>query len=90
MTTFFGKLIVNLAVVWVLLLWGKPLALQILNRTTDPLYLAIIAIVSVSLVGCLVYLMTKIDWGSIIGKRFPWTINGHDVKDNKSGGPSKT
>jgi uncharacterized membrane protein YdjX (TVP38/TMEM64 family) len=89
-TTFFGKLIVNLAVVWVLLLWGRPLALQILNRTTDPLYLAIIAIVSVSLIGCLVYLMTKIDWGSIIGKRFPWTINGHDVKDNKSGGPSKT
>ncbi len=37
-TTFFGKLIVNLAVVWALLLWGRPLALQILNRTTDPLY----------------------------------------------------
>jgi uncharacterized membrane protein YdjX (TVP38/TMEM64 family) len=89
-TTFFGKLIVNLAVVWALLLWGRPLALQILNRTTDPLYLAIIAIVSVSLVGCLVYLLMRVDWGSIIGKRFPWTISGHGVKDDRSDGQFKT
>ena len=89
-TTFFGKLIVNLAVVWALFLWGRPLAMQILNRTTDPLYLAIIAIVSVSLVGCLVYLLMRVDWGSIIGKRFPWTINGHGIKDDRSDGPFKT
>jgi hypothetical protein len=85
-TTFFGKLIVNLAVVWILLLWGRPLVMQILNRTTDPVYLAIIAIVSGSLVGCLVYFVTRVDWDSIIGKRFPWTVNGRSVKDNKSDG----
>jgi uncharacterized membrane protein YdjX (TVP38/TMEM64 family) len=89
-TTFFGKLIVNLAVVWALLVWGRPLALQILNRTTDPLYLAIIAIVSVSLGCCLVYLLMRVDWGSIIGKRFPWTISGQGVKDDRSDGQFKT
>ena len=88
-TTFFGKLIVNLVVVWILLLWGRPLALQILNRTSDPMYLAIFTIVSVSLVGCLLYLVTKLDWGSIISKRFPWTVSGHSIDDNESGGESK-
>ena len=88
-TTFFGKLIVNLVVVWILLLWGRPLALQILNRTSDPVYLAIFTIVSVSLVGCLLYLVTKLDWGSIISKRFPWTVSGHSIDDNESGGESK-
>ena len=88
-TTFFGKLIVNLAVVWVLLIWGRPLALQILNRTSDPVYLALIAIVSVSLVGCLLYFTTRLDWVSIIGKRFPWTLRGHSVDDNDSNGEAK-
>ena len=88
-TTFFGKLIVNLVVVWILLLWGRPLALQILNRTSDPVYLAIFTIVSVSLVGCLLYFVTKLDWGSIISKRFPWTVSGHSIDDNESGGESK-
>ena len=88
-TTFFGKLIVNLVVVWILLLWGRPLALQILNRTSDPVYLAIFTIVSVSLVGCLLYLVTKLDWGSIISKRFPWTVSGHSIDDNESDGESK-
>jgi uncharacterized membrane protein YdjX (TVP38/TMEM64 family) len=88
-TTFFGKLIVNLAVVWILLLWGQPLALQILNRTTDPVYLALIAIASVSLISCVLYFVTRADWGSIIGKRFPWTVNGHGDDDNKSDGTTK-
>jgi uncharacterized membrane protein YdjX (TVP38/TMEM64 family) len=82
-TTFFGKLIVNLAVVWILLLWGRPLAQQILDRSTDPLYLALIAAASISVVGLLLYIVTRLDWGSIIGKRFPWTMN--DNQGDKNG-----
>ncbi|MGH9984000.1 MAG: VTT domain-containing protein [Nitrososphaeraceae archaeon] len=82
-TTFFGKLIVNLAVVWILLLWGRPLAQQILDRTTDPLYLALFAAASISVVGFLLYIVTRLDWGSIIGKRFPWTMN--DNQGDKNG-----
>jgi membrane protein YqaA with SNARE-associated domain len=36
-TTFIGKFIINLSVVRILVLWGKPLAAQLLDRTTDPL-----------------------------------------------------
>jgi len=82
-TTFFGKLIVNLAVVWILLLWGRPLAQQILDRSTEPMYLAVFAAASISVVGLLLYIVTKLDWGSIIGKRFPWTMN--DNQGDKNG-----
>jgi uncharacterized membrane protein YdjX (TVP38/TMEM64 family) len=82
-TTFFGKLIVNLAVVWILLLWGRPLAQQILDRSTDPLYLALFTAASISVVGLLLYIVTRLDWGSIIGKRFPWTMN--DNQGDKNG-----
>ncbi len=82
-TTFFGKLIVNLAVVWILLLWGRPLAQQILDRSTEPVYLALFAAASISVVGLLLYIVTRLDWGSIIGKRFPWTMN--DNQGDKNG-----
>jgi uncharacterized membrane protein YdjX (TVP38/TMEM64 family) len=81
-TTFFGKLIVNLAVVWILLLWGRPLAQQILDRSTDPLYLALFAAASISVVGLLLYIVTRLDWDSIIGKRFPWTMNDNQGDKN--------
>lgn len=82
-TTFFGKLIVNLAVVWILLLWGRPLAQQILDRSTEPVYLALFTAGSISVVGLLLYIVTRLDWGSIIGKRFPWTMN--DNQGDKNG-----
>ena len=82
-TTFFGKLIVNLVVVWILLLWGRPLAQQILDRSTEPMYLALFAAASISVVGLLLYIVTRLDWGSIIGKRFPWTMN--DNQGDKNG-----
>ncbi|MGI0044337.1 MAG: VTT domain-containing protein, partial [Nitrososphaeraceae archaeon] len=81
-TTFFGKLIVNLAVVWILLLWGRPLAQQILDRSTDPFYLALFAAASISVVGLLLYIVTRLDWDSIIGKRFPWTMNDNQGDKN--------
>jgi len=81
-TTFFGKLIVNLAVVWILLLWGRPLAQQILDRSTEPMYLALFAAASISVVGLLLYIVTRLDWGSIIGKRFPWTMNDNQGDKN--------
>jgi uncharacterized membrane protein YdjX (TVP38/TMEM64 family) len=82
-TTFFGKLIVNLAVVWILLLWGRPMAQQILDRSIEPMYLALFAAASISVVGLLLYIVTRLDWGSIIGKRFPWTMN--DNQGDKNG-----
>ena len=89
LTTFFGKLIVNLAVVWVLIIWGRPLAMQMLNETTDTTYLLLVTLISVLLVGYTIYLSTRVNWGSVLGKWFPWTVNGQDGEDNKSAGETK-
>jgi membrane protein DedA with SNARE-associated domain len=79
LTTFGGKLIINLAVVWAAVLWGLPMVQQFLNQTTDPVHLLILAVVSLIIAVATVYLVIKLDWGTIIGKWFPWTLNaGYD------------
>jgi membrane protein DedA with SNARE-associated domain len=84
LTTFGGKLIINLAVVWAAVLWGLPMVQQFLNQTTDPVHLLILAAVSLIIAVATVYLVIKLDWGTIIGKWFPWTLNaGYDKE--KSG-----
>lgn len=88
-TSFFGKVIVNFAVVWVLLVWGRPLAIQMLNMSTDTTYLYFIALVSVLLVGYIIYSVTRLDWGSIIGKWFPWTLDGQNYNNDERDGKTK-
>jgi membrane protein DedA with SNARE-associated domain len=84
LTTFGGKIIINLAVVWAAVLWGLPMVQQFLNQTTDPVHLLILAVVSLIIAVATVYLVIKLDWGTIIGKWFPWTLNaGYDKE--KSG-----
>jgi membrane protein DedA with SNARE-associated domain len=84
LTTFGGKLIINLAVVWAAVLWGLPMVQQFLNQTTDPVHLLILAVVSLIIAVATVYLVIKLDWGTIIGKWFPWTLDaGYDKE--KSG-----
>lgn len=84
LTTFGGKLIINLAVVWAAVLWGLPMVQQFLNQTTDPVHLLILAVVSLIIAVATVYLVIKLDWGTIIGKWFPWTLSaGYDQE--KSG-----
>ncbi|MPZ07827.1 MAG: DedA family protein [Nitrososphaeraceae archaeon] len=83
LTTFGGKLIINLAVVWAAVLWGLPMVQQVLNQTTDPVHLLILAVVSLIIAVATVYLVIKLDWGTIIGKWFPWTLN-NDYDKEKS------
>lgn len=88
-TTFFGKVIVNFAVVWILIAWGRPLAIQMLKGNTDTNYLFFIALVSVLLVGYLIYSVTRLDWGSIIGKWFPWTLDGQNYNNDERDGKAE-
>lgn len=44
------------------------------------------AIVSVLLVSFLLFFITNLDWGSVIGKRFPWTVEGRISKDDNQMG----
>jgi membrane protein DedA with SNARE-associated domain len=75
LTTFGGKLVINLAVVWAAILWGFPIVQQFLNQIGDPAQLLILAVVSLIMAVITVYLVIKLDWGTIIGKWFPWTLN---------------
>jgi hypothetical protein len=59
---------------------------RLLDRTTDPLYLTLFAIVSVLLVSFLLFFITNLDWGSVIGKRFSWTVEGRISKDESQMG----
>lgn len=75
LTTFGGKLVINLAVVWAAILWGFPIGQQFLNQIGDPAQLLILAVASLIIAVITVYLVIKLDWGTIIGKWFPWTLD---------------
>jgi membrane protein DedA with SNARE-associated domain len=81
LTTFGGKLMINLAVVWAAILWGLPIVQQVLNEITDPAHILILAATSMIIAVAIVFLVIKLDWGTIIGKWFPWTL--HDNNDKK-------
>lgn len=84
LTTFGGKLIINLAIVWAAILWGLPIVQQFLNQITDPVHLLILAIASLIAVIVTVYLVIKLDWGTIIGKWFPWTLDNNHARENNN------
>jgi membrane protein DedA with SNARE-associated domain len=84
LTTFAGKLIINLAVVWAAILWGLPIVQQFLNQITDPAHLFNLAVASLMIAAVTLYLVIKLDWGIIIGKWFPWTLNDNHDKENSN------
>ncbi|MGH9976529.1 MAG: YqaA family protein [Nitrososphaeraceae archaeon] len=86
LTTFGGKLLINLAVVWAAILWGLPMVQQFFNQITDPIHLLIVTVASLIAVIATVYLVLKLDWGTMIGKWFPWTLNdnNNDRKENNN------
>lgn len=75
LTTFGGKLVINLAIVWAAVLWGFPIVQQFLNQIGEPAQLLILAVASLIIAKITVYLVMKLDWGIIIGKSFPWTLD---------------
>jgi membrane protein DedA with SNARE-associated domain len=77
--TFSGKLILNEAIVWGAVFLGRPFVESFSSSTTEnPFYLIIGAISIAVILGAILYLFIKIDWGKIIGKWFPWTTLEND------------
>jgi membrane protein DedA with SNARE-associated domain len=73
---FIGVLLYNEFIVWIGVLLGRPFVdnmISAFTNTDNPA--AIIIAVILSIVGILItlYLLIKINWNKIIGKRFPWT-----------------
>jgi len=73
---FIGVILYNEFIVWIGVLLGRPFVdgmISTITNTNNPA--AIIIAVILSSVGILttLYLLRKINWNKIIGKRFPWT-----------------
>jgi len=82
---FIGVILYNEFIVWIGVLLGRPFVdgmISTITNTNNPA--AIIITVILSIVGILttLYLLIKINWNKIIGKRFPWTNTSN--KNNES------
>jgi membrane protein DedA with SNARE-associated domain len=87
--TFAGKFVMNEAIVWSSIFLGRPFVESVLGETAEPLWLIVGAIVSIALLGVTVYYSLKIDWARIIGRWFPWTLEGNN-DDDKVGGKKES
>ena len=72
---FIGVLLYNEFIVWVGVLLGRPFVDSMISFTNTDNPVAIIIAVILSIAGILItlYLLIRINWNEIIGKRFPWT-----------------
>lgn len=82
---FIGVILYNEFIVWIGVLLGRPFVdgmISTITNANNPA--AIIMAVVLSIVGILttLYLLIKINWNKIIGKRFPWTNTSN--KNNES------
>lgn len=91
---FAGELLYNEAIIWIGILLGRPAIEQIISAAADTLgfqSIIIWIIVSCTSVAIAVYLLFRIDWNKILGKRFPWTISNvpKDGEGNNKKKPGK-
>ena len=73
---FIGVLLYNEFIVWVGVLLGRPFVDSMISTFTNadnPAAIIIAVILSIAGILITLYLLIKINWNKIIGKRFPWT-----------------
>ena len=80
--TFAGKFILNEFIVFGSVLLGRPVVEVLTSENTDPIYLYIGVGVSISILILIIFLYLRIDWGKIIGRWFPWTLNNNNGDDS--------
>jgi membrane protein DedA with SNARE-associated domain len=91
---FAGELLYNEAIIWIGILLGRPAIEQIISAAAGTIgfqSIIIWIIVSCTSVAIAVYLLFRIDWNRILGKRFPWTISNvpKDGEGNNKKKPGK-
>ena len=76
--TLSGKFILNEFIVFGSVIFGRPVVEVLTSKNTDPIYLYIGVVISISILILIIFLYLRIDWGKIIGRWFPWTLNNDD------------
>lgn len=78
-STFAGKFLLNEMIVLGSAYLGKPAIDKLLTGSTSSLSLILITIASIIVLGIIIYISLKIDWGKVIGRWFPWALDeGND------------
>ena len=90
---FIGKFMFNMVIVWAALTLGRTfvkhlglLVSPIANTTiSNPLNLSIIGVTAagIAIVVIIIYMSFRIDWGKIIGKWFPWTVEENEKEEKE-------
>ena len=80
LATFTGKLAMNEAIVWGTVYFGRPIAQDVLSSSTDITTLVIVTVVSVAVMGAMIYFSLKMDWAKFLGRWFPWAVRESDDK----------
>lgn len=84
---FIGVLLYNEFIVWIGVFLGRPFVNSMIStftNTDNPAAIIIALILSISGILITLYLLIKINWNKIIGKRFPWTnINTKNNNNNE-------
>jgi membrane protein DedA with SNARE-associated domain len=82
LSTFLGKLILNEIIVWGSVYLGRPFIDKVISKNIDPIMLIVVTIVSITILGILIYLSLKIDWEKVINKWFPGLSVSSDDDEN--------
>jgi membrane protein DedA with SNARE-associated domain len=75
-SVFAGVLLYNEFIVWIGVLLGRPFVQSIISEftnTENPTIIIMAIILSSTGILITLYLLVKVNWNKIIGKRFPWT-----------------
>lgn len=84
---FIGVLLYNEFIVWIGVFLGRPFVNSMIStftNTDNPALIIMAVILSISGILITLYLLIKINWNKIIGKRFPWTnINTKNNNNNE-------
>jgi membrane protein DedA with SNARE-associated domain len=89
---FAGELLYNEVIVWISIIIGRPAIERIISQATETASFQTVilwVIFSFASIVIALYLLIKVDWNKIIGKRFPWTagtaLKNNDGKNKKAG-----
>jgi membrane protein DedA with SNARE-associated domain len=81
--TFLGKFAFNEIFVLGAIYFGKPFVNNLMSNSTNLDYLLVVTIVSIAVLGVIIYFALKIDWTKIIGHWFPWTLDKDQEEEKK-------
>lgn len=76
-----GKFILGGVIVVISIYFGRPFIEYLIAETSNPISLIIIAATTIAIIVLTIYYFIKIDWGKIIGKWFPWTLEKDKSSD---------